>query len=459
MTRAGDPGAPLEPGTLERLRVHATSIAAAASVPGRMRADVIEELAGHLIERTAALIASGLPEADAAAKAIAGFGGVADLATDLSGAFHSRLWSSTIGVLVPAIAIAGHRPGVIGWMRLTLGIGVAITLLALVPIMWQETPGHLLFAMAAVGLGVFGLVLAFQALGRGQRWALWYAIGFAVELVVFGVISVVAATPGTTTVPLGAILGAGVLLGARSAWERLQSFTAGSTPVARPLQALLATSFLAPLLVIPVIAAIPDPTQAASDDLRLLVSVTCDRGEIIEPGYPSRPDVQRVRIVADMEWRRGDLWPTGLDGVFNPTNYGDTAGFRLDSEAMGDVIPHWLLVGEPAVVDVESGAVAGWFGSTAPSVELIPDTIGSFTVGIDLGAIGGGRTLRAEWLVAPSSDDETPWPTVEVAYAHLDRFLITASAGCGETAVGREASFARDRSLPVPLDPFDGMLP
>jgi hypothetical protein len=175
MKHAGEP-APLEPGTLDRLRAHATSIAEAASVPGRMRADVIEELAGHLVERTAALVASGLPEADAADDAITGFGGVAELATDLSGAFHSRLWSSTIGVLLPAIAMPGNRPGVIGWMRLALAIGVTITLLALVPIIWHGTPGHVLFAMAAMGLGLFGLVLAFQALGRGQRWALWYAI-------------------------------------------------------------------------------------------------------------------------------------------------------------------------------------------------------------------------------------------------------------------------------------------
>ena len=308
-----------------------------------MRADVIEELTGHLVEP------DGSPRRERRARSRCRQGRHRRFRRDrrpgdrVSGAFHSRLWASTIGVLLPAIAMPGDRPGVIGWLRLALGIGVLITVLALGAVVWRGTPGHLLIAVAGLGSDL-GLVLAFQALGRGQRWALWFAIGFAVELVVFGVISVVAASPGTTTIPIGAVLGVGVLLGAHSAWERLRSFTAGSAPIARPLQALLGMSFVVPLLVVPVMATIPDPTQATADDLRLLVSVTCDRGEVIEPGFPSRPDVQRVRIVADMEWRRGDFFPAGLDGFFNPTGYGDTAGFRLDVESMGEAIPHWLLV-------------------------------------------------------------------------------------------------------------------
>jgi hypothetical protein len=48
------------------------------------------------------------------------------------------------------------------------------------------------------------------------------------------------------------------------------------------------------------------------------------------------------------------------------------------------------------------------------------------------------------------------WPAIEFAYAHLDRFLLLATAGCGETAEARQ----------VPLPPpgeqpgeFDGFLP
>jgi hypothetical protein len=92
-------------------------------------------------------------------------------------------------------------------------------------------------------------------------------------------------------------------------------------------------------------------------------------------------------------------------------------------------------------------------------VGIIPDTIGSFTVGIDLDAIRAERTLRAEWLLAPSADGETPRPSVQVAYAHLDRFLVTADADCGETVTGRETAFVRNGELVVPPNPFGDLGP
>jgi hypothetical protein len=92
------------------------------------------------------------------------------------------------------------------------------------------------------------------------------------------------------------------------------------------------------------------------------------------------------------------------------------------------------------VVDLDTGEPAGWFGGSAPSVELLPETIGSFTVGLDPAAIQAGRTLRSTWLVVPSADGDAAWPVVEVAYAHLDRFLLLATAGCGESTVGTEVA-------------------
>lgn len=461
MNDAGDPGAAIGSATAERLRAHAAGIVVAAGVPARTRTDVTEELVGHLVERTRAAIAAGLTEANAADQAIGAFGGVDELATDLSGAFHSRLWASTIGVLLPAVAVRDDRPGIIGWLRFALAIGMALIVIGLAMVIWQATPVHVLLAIGALGLGLAGLALAFRALARGQRWALWYAIAYAVELVVFGAISVIAPeVPGSLTIPLGALLGLGVLLGVRSAWDRLQAFVAASPPIGRALGAMLAASLLGPPLLSPALAALPDPTQAHAEDLRMLVSVTCDRGDVVEPNVPTRRDIQRVTIVADMEWRRGDVLPNGLNGLFNPSHFGDTAGFRLEQTAMDGPLPDWLLVPrEPAVVDRASGAAAGWFGSTSPSVELIPNTIGSFTVGIDLGAIQAGRTLRATWLLTPASDAARPWPTIEVAYAHLDRFLLIADAGCGETDVGREVPLRPPRLVEQRLDPIDFMIP
>lgn len=72
-------------------------------------------------------------------------------------------------------------------------------------------------------------------------------------------------------------------------------------------------------------------------------------------------------------------------------------------------------------------------GAGGPMSALDPETAGR------LRAHAGGRMIRSTWLLTPSSDGVTPWPRVQVAYAHLDRFLLLATAGCGESAVASEA--------------------
>ena len=106
---------------------------------------------------------------------------------------------------------------------------------------------------------------------------------------------------------------------------------------------------------------------------------------------------------------------------------------------------------EPSVTVVETGEVAGWFGSTSPSVELIPRTLGSFTVGIQLEQIRSNHTIRIVWPLGPMQDGTQPWPRAEVAYAHLDRFVLIGDVTCGERARG-----TADRQ-PAPQQP--GFMP
>ena len=329
-----------------------------------------------------------------------------------------------------------------------LGFGLAVGL----P---QLTPVRGLVWLVAGSIGLWVATLAFLALGRGQRWALWYALAIAVELLLFGIGSVLATPAGSVTIPLGALLAVLVLLVAYGDRHRLQAFVAGSRPVGRAVGAALALSLLLRLAVPPLLTALPDPTQAGSADMVLEASMRCDRGDI-EPeiGLVAR-DVQRVTLVADMTWRRGDLLPMGLAGLFHQSDYGDSAGFRLLDASPDAPIPAWLLAdNDVQVVDAATGQTAGWFGSTAPSVELLPDTIGSFTIGIDSSAIRAGHTLRATWVLSPTSDGDAVWPRVEVAYAHLDRFLVAGTLSCGETVTAQPVSdsfdwFTTDRGSPV----------
>lgn len=446
---------PPSPETERRLRAHVAAILAGAGVQPAVRDDLTEELYGHLLERTRTHVGRGMSGDDAVSRAIADFGPAGHLAREFGRTYHSRLWASTIGVLAPAVADRDDRPGVVGWLQFVLGLAILFTVLGLLLVLSRSTPLLALGTLAVDVLGIVVLVLAHRALPRGQRWALWYAIAVAAELLAWGAWSVVApATPGAVTIPLGAILAIGVLLGVSSSWARLQTFVAGSRSIGRGLALALVGSLLLPAIVPPVLAALPDPTQTSAADFALRLSMSCDRGDVPLAAASTATNVQRVTLVADMTWRRADLLPEGLSGLLRAADDGDSAGFRLLGGASQAILPAWLLASNDVpIVDVATGETAGWFGASSPSEAFLPQTIGSFTIGIEQSAIRAGHTIRATWLLTPTSDAPAVWPRIEVAYVHLDRFLLLGTISCGQTVIGREAP------LPTPADPLTPFMP
>ena len=389
-----------------------------------------------------------MDEAASVERAVRELGGVEQLGRDFRQTYHSRLWASTVGILLPAVAPREDRPASVGWLRFTLAVVVVLTGIGLLFTLPQATPVRAIATLAVDAMGLWALALAFLALARGQRWALWYALSVTVELLLWGIGSVLATPAGSVTIPLGAILAAVVLFQAMADRYRLQAFVAGSRPLGRAMVAALALALLLPVTVPPALAALPDPTQAASTDLRLTASMRCDRGDVLL-------DRARVTLVADMTWQRSDLLPEGLAGLFQPGQYGDSAGFRLVNDAPDAPLPAWMLASNDVpVVDVATGQPAGWFGASAPSEALLPDTIGSFTVGIDLSAIRAGHTLRATWVLTPVADAGAPWPMIEVAYAHLDHFLLEGTVSCGQTVTAHEVPIPPPASPQTLTDPF-----
>jgi hypothetical protein len=84
---------------------------------------------------------------------------------------------------------------------------------------------------------------------------------------------------------------------------------------------------------------------------------------------------------------------------------------------------------------------------------LLPqDIAGSFTMAIDAQAIKPGHTIRTTWHLVQGQDGEVPWPRFEVAYAHLDRFLLMGTVGCGELAQGHQVPVPLNEAPPA--DPF-----
>ena len=93
-----------------RLYAHVESILNGAAFRRRDRDDLAEELYGHLWQRWQDALASGLDEEAAADQAIRSFGEPARLGRDVTLAYHSRLYASTVGVLVPTVADAKGKP-------------------------------------------------------------------------------------------------------------------------------------------------------------------------------------------------------------------------------------------------------------------------------------------------------------------------------------------------------------
>jgi hypothetical protein len=434
----------MTPDAWERLRAHAQSIVHGASVPPADAADLTEEMLGHLIERSNALMSGGAAEDDAILTAIAEFGEVPAVSGELGRTYHSRLWVSTIGVLLTAREITPAPPGAIGGLRLLIVVEAALwTILGAVAIA-TETPLRAVVAAGASVVFVGSAVVAHRGLASGQAWAVRFSIALAFATIGFGLLEASNAPAGTTTIPLTAFAAAGVLLWVAGSWRQVTAFVEGSRPIGRRLEMALAAALLGPVLLGVAFPGLADPTQAGPADVDMRLSMVCGQRDLQLPaGGPLVRNRQYADLRADFFWRRSDVLPLGLAQVLGSTaGAGDTAGFRIiepppiDFEN-GGAMPRWMLdTPAPTVTVADTGEVAGWFGATSPSVALIPGTMGSFTVGVEPDRIRSGQTIHIGWSLGPTQDGGQPWPSAEVAYAHLDRFVLLGQVGCGQQTTG-----------------------
>ena len=167
----------------ERLRSHAERILDRTSVRERDREELVEELYGHLWQRWQDGIGAGLSGDEAADAAIAGFGDADRLGREMTSAYHSRLYASTIGVLLPAVAGSSDRPYGYGRSRALVFLTGFFTLVGGAVVANMQTPFRLLVSVLALLLAFFITVLAYRALARRQRWALVYVQVLALAFV------------------------------------------------------------------------------------------------------------------------------------------------------------------------------------------------------------------------------------------------------------------------------------
>ncbi len=430
-----------------RLRAQVESILAGSSVPSADREDLAEELYGHLWQRCQDALAAGAGASEAVETAIRSFGEVGRLGHEMTGAYHSRLYATTIGVLLPVVApppgkLWGYRR-----LRLLLALGAIVELILLWLGLTQLTPVRAAVFASGGGLALALDVMAFRAFGRGQRWALRYCQFLLAIVVVQGAEFVFAAPPGTYTLPLLGLIGLWMLLPAMGA--EMAEWFSHSRPIGRVLAIGLVGAVAAGYLLPYVAAAVPDPTQVSASDLDLQVSAVCTRD--------ASGGVTAIDVNTRVHWSRLDLFPDGLgqgniasswlDGFetgVSPSGGRNIVDWRTAWIPISSHVPMYFPDGDRQITS-PNGSVDGLIPAPPPSlVDLDPYVPASDAIEFTPGSLHAGWTYEfvqhLQWQDVSAQPEPTPPapvdPLVIVRYAHLDRFVVQALASCDRPGSG-----------------------
>jgi hypothetical protein len=434
------------------LRVHVDATLASARVPRQVRDDLAEELYGHLWTRWQEAIASGLDEQVAAESAIRSFGSAQRLGVEMTVAYHSRLYASTIGVLVPAVAGSADRPAGVGRLQALLLIPILGTVAVAAGELGSLTPGRALLSVVGAAAAVSMSLAAILAIGRGQRWALRYAQLLVFLALAFAVDTLVSMPANTYQVPIAGLLGLyclGPALGAD-----MTKWTAASRPLGKLLGPLVALTVAAGLILPFAAPVMPDPSQVSPGDLDLRLSVACARDA---GGY-----VTALDLTTQFRWDRLDLLPSGIKGGLKTLVGRSADGDGLVYGVLPGAGPHldeyngkWLdpptsdfssapwLGGNASQQDLrDNGAVVGSWQWSGPEPWLAETTARGYysdleTISASMPQAGHQYALRQRVLPSSitgvSADRD---PLIFVRYQHLDRFVVEAVATCERPGIG-----------------------
>jgi len=418
---------------IDALRAHAERILDNSAMPAAEREDVAEELYGHLWQRWQDELAAGRDEQAALEAAIAAFGGPSDLGKEMTLAYHSRLYATTIGVLLPAITPSSQRPAgyttarvIVGLWAALLAVGVVFT----VPT-GAFTPIRGLVASLVCLCGMAMAVLAYRALARRQRWALVYVQILLVALILRGsaVLADTIAKGGVTVDFMALVALIGIVTIRRSNWK---SWVAGSRPVGLGLAAVIVVTVGMPFGAPVAVGAIPDPTVASADDLSMQAHVDCAR---------TSQGVTGGTVTVDLVWKRTDFLPYGpnwfITGIPRTDAISLASVGQQDYSGPGFEFPSQsgIAYEDPSFVDAATGkkADADMFASSGNTFFNGDRMLTS----VDPATTVSGRTYRGTYgftLQAPApADDE---PVFRVGYDHQSRSGVEAIATCGQIVTG-----------------------
>ncbi len=441
----------------ERLHAHVDRVIARTAIPRSERDDVAEELYGHVWQRWRQAVDAGADPLAAADSAIADFGTPDELAPEMTRAFHSRLYATTIGVLLPLATARDSRPNGYGRARALLFLSGLFQIIGGAIFLIGQTPGRAAASAVVVAFAFAITVLAYRALDRAQRWALMYVRLFTVALLVYAIAQV----PLAHTLNLLGVVALVVLPPVFG--PEFRRWVGDSRPVG-PAVAILIVAAMAAQFLFPFgVAAMPDPTVVTASDVSMTVHVDCAGDQWTPYG----------NVTAKLRWARTDLMPGGLPFQPVPT---DEMGLSvapimdvpLDSfpSDPGTAYPIRAVYGasSDSAVDATTGAnVLSLEQRFASSVQPFFTTTGQASIGVEPSAWKPGHDYVVAWHFAPNPPASTgledaaaphpDWqPVFRVRFDHQGRIGLEAIAKCGETVIAHPA-------VRFTASPYPGMLP
>jgi hypothetical protein len=416
-----------------RLRSHVDRILDRSAIQECDRQDLIEELYGHLWQSWQDGIAAGLSSEAAADVAISGFGDPGLLSRDMTLAYHSRLYASTIGVLLPAVTPSSDKPNGYGRARVMLFLAglFAGLYVAVAPFANPPTPLRLVVQELVLLLVFVMTVLAYRALARSQRWALVYTQFLTLAYVAYAVLQLFAQP---ISISITGILVAIFVLPATFD-PRLARWVADSRRTGKVLGAVIVASVVLGMAAPQMVASMPDPTQASPTDLSIGVRVDCTRTAGLVTGG---------KVTATIRWAKTDFLPYGFRPNMSQTDIlglSSTSSLDFDPGPNGPQFPRGLeggvyVAGNWVMLDSETGeagdaGVLMWSGPGFFDVGEVRD-------GIDPGSIQANRDYVASlgfgsvWPAGLPDD-----PVFRIRYDHQGRWGVQAFATCGQAGVGQ----------------------
>jgi uncharacterized membrane protein YhaH (DUF805 family) len=437
-------------GAQARLYAHVESILNGAAFRKRDRADLAEELYGHLWQRWQDALASGLDEEAAADQAIRSFGRPARLSRDVTLAYHSRLYASTIGVLLPTVVVPREKPRAYWtfWL-IHFATFFAITSLGVRTLM-EWTPVRAGIGIAGCLLAYLAVLAAFGAYGARQRWALGFARFELPFLFWWGALLAWSGMPAEQLQAsvVGLLVGFLVMAIAQSPTRadqspgrpalvrlalsfvprdwRLRSLSAWmyDRPIPRGLLVGLSGMLIVGSALTFVALNVADPTQIGPADMQVQLSVACTQS--------ASGDVSAVDVTASFLFKRADLLPNGLSRAVSGGGPTDQIALAVEGarpNGIPMITPQLTQAATGRDITDGSPLTFGSTGQDGRSVMALPDSA----------SFKAGHRYEVTWnyAVAPGLRDITP---VVFGYDHLERFYLQAKASCGETGTAQRVS-------------------